>query len=121
MFMTKILLTGIVFVNTKMLLEPHESKPWNPWFAKYTGELAAWLAARGHAVRVIGYKKGTLPFRRQPPCLQPSTFPPSVGAAPSPRMPPELVFVCCGNGAGRADLVARCQGLSFGGRNTWQK
>jgi len=41
MFMNKILLTGIVFVNTKMLLEPHESKPWNPWFAKYTGELAA--------------------------------------------------------------------------------
>ena len=29
----------------------------------------------------------------------------------SPPASPEVVFVFCGNGAGRADLVARCQGL----------
>ncbi|MGB4584768.1 MAG: glycosyltransferase WbuB [Rhodoferax sp.] len=28
------------------------------------------------------------------------------------RLCPEVVFVFCGNGAGRADLVARCQGLA---------
>ena len=35
-----------------------------------------------------------------------------VGAAPPPRMNSGLVFVFCGNGAGRANLVQRCHGLT---------
>jgi colanic acid biosynthesis glycosyl transferase WcaI len=59
----------------KILLYGINFAPELTGIGKYTGELAAWLAARGHKVR-------------------------------------EVAFVFCGNGAGRADLVARCAGLA---------
>ncbi|HEY5579981.1 MAG TPA: glycosyltransferase, partial [Rhodoferax sp.] len=70
---------------------------------KYTGELAAWLAARGHDVRVVtappyypdwkvgaGFKNGWAveDIRGEGATPTNTATPAPVGAAPSPRMNP---------------------------------